>query len=128
MPTFEEIYCQRQRCDKQTFRRDLFWKCLPAYAAPVAWLMGGMSGSFFDADRDLLAGVALAARSEQISEEVRDFFEHPANRRWPRRVLRLRLSTARLRRLARHYLADAPASGADSNPPVPLSHTALARR
>ena len=130
MPNFEEIYCQRHHCDKGRFRRDLFWKCVPPHAIPLAWLFGGVRGSFFEADREMLAGVAVATRGERISDEVHDFFHHPANRRWLRRVLRIRMSTAKLRLIAQDYIAAVPAEAPDggSNPPVPMAAPAVARR
>lgn len=112
MNSFQETYCASTGCSPPRFCTRVFWHCLNPATAFFAALLGGPNADFFSADRDLIAQVGRAGSMDRIREEVRDYFHDPRNRTWLRRKLKLRLSTARLRALAKAHLDDPEASAA----------------
>ena len=76
--------------------------CLARRAAPIFALLGG--SDFFAADRELIDAVAGAIAMDEVRAAVDDYWDHPANRQWLRRVAGLRVSTLRLRQVASEYL------------------------
>jgi hypothetical protein len=137
MNSFQETYCAGTGCSPVQFRRRVFWRCLPPMTRLAAPLFGGMNSEYFSADRDLIASAGRAASVAQIRDEIRDYFHDPRNQLWLRGKLRLRLSTARLRALARAYLPDEPVPLASSAPrtlaisgatqPIPASSVDITR-
>jgi hypothetical protein len=104
MQSFEQLYCERNGCDVRRFRRQLFLAILPWQARLAIPLVGGCRGRYFAPDQNLIAAVGEAKALRCVTEEIRDFFMDPENSRWIRRVARVRVSTTRLREIARLYL------------------------
>ncbi len=104
--TFKQIYCEEHRCQPPAFFQKIFWRCLPPLAIPFVPFVGGMQSGYFDADRELIRAVGTATSMAEVRDEIRDYFSHPQNRGWLRRVWNIRVSTHRLKRLARLYLQD----------------------
>lgn len=102
--TFAETYCAGHRCAPRTFTWQAFWRCLHPCAVPVAPLALWLFPQHFETDWELIRRAARCSSLRQVDEEIRDFVADPANRSWWRRVARIRLSTQRVRRLARCYL------------------------
>ena len=113
--TWQEVYCARYDRTPAQFRGGVFWRTLHRHALPVAPLL--LLTGHFDADRQLIANCARARSMRQIREEIEDHRYHPVNRGWLRRQLALRVSTQRLREMAREYLPG-------SNLPPPISPSA----
>jgi len=65
-----------------------------------------MESDYFNADRELIRGAGSAVTMAQVKEEIRDYFLTAHNGGWLRRIWSVRVSTNRLRRLARIYLPD----------------------
>lgn len=104
MKTWEEAYCDRHRCTPAQFRRRVFWFALHRHAVPLAPLL--LIGEHFAADHDLIIACGRVKTMRHIWEELEDHRCHPQNIGWLRRQAGLRVSTHRLRRLARDYLPD----------------------
>ena len=102
MRTFEESYCDRHRCTPAQFRRWVFWSTLHRHALPIAPLL--LIGDHFSADFGLISSCGRAQTQQHIVEEMEDHRYHPLNTGWLRLGLGLRVSTHRLRKLAREYL------------------------
>jgi len=102
--TLEQIFCEERRCAPDRFRRRLFWQSLPVPIRPIAWILGGYGSPMFAADRELIDAVGLAHTVEDVREDVRDYFMNSENRRLARRVFRLRISTQRMKTIAKSYL------------------------
>jgi len=100
--TFEEVYCARNGTTATGFRRAVFWRCLHPGAVALAPLLF-LSG-YFALDRDLVAACGQARNFRQVCEELDDYRHSPRNRGLLRRRLNVRLSTTRLRQIARQYL------------------------
>src|SRR5262245_48935803 len=103
--TLSEAFCDRHGCTAADFRRRFFWRTLHRHALPLAPLL--RLGGYFAVDEDLIAGCGSARSMRDLQEEIQAHRHHPLNRGWLRRQLALRISTHRLRRLARSYLPGA---------------------
>jgi hypothetical protein len=117
MKTFEELFCEVNKCTPAEFPRRLFWKCLYRHALPVAPVLMVLSPKYFAPDKQLIADVRRAEKMNQVWEEVRQYFADSTHRHWLRRRGNVRISARRLINLAREYL---PASGSPP-PPYPPS-------
>ncbi len=91
----------------EEFASFLFWRCLYRRAVPLVPLLRAMDPDYFAPDRELIARVARVQTMRELGEELRDFSEDSRNRSWLRRFGRVRLSTRRVRRVARAFLAEA---------------------
>lgn len=105
--TFQENYCASRGCAGEEFTSHLFWRCLHRHALPLAPLVAVLQPDFFAADRELIMLAGRARTMQELNEEIRDFMHDTRNNRWWRMRAQVRVSTQRLRRVARHYLADA---------------------
>lgn len=126
MKTFEELFCEAHGYSPAQFRSKVFWRCLTWRGKLFAVFLGGLMGEHFGPDRTFITGAGRATDMAQIRTEVRDYFEDPLNRGWLRQVADIRVSTRRLRNLARRYLPEsatgssAPMEHVDSTPPMVL--------
>ena len=114
MKTLLENYCAAHRCPEAEFQRRIFWRSLHLHARPVAWLLRRIAPDYFALEHELIDYVGLARNSRDLNEEIRDYHMDHRNQRWWRRVVRIRLSTHRLRSQVRIYLPARP-----SVPPFP---------
>jgi hypothetical protein len=115
--SFEELFCEANRCQLAEFSQKVFWECLYRHALPLAPFLLLFNSRHFDADRQLIQEVRRAERLDQVWEAVRDFFVDPRHAGWLRRQGNIRISGRRLIRLARVYL---PPQGVPP-PPYPTS-------
>jgi len=104
MKTLAEIYCTEHRCAAARFDRRLFWRCLHRSALPIAPLALWLWPDRFQPDWELIRSAARCSSLRELDEEIRDFTTNSANQHWWRRVARLRLSTRRVRQVARLHL------------------------
>lgn len=103
-PTFAECFCAQHGITSEQFARAVFRRALYRRALPVAWFLGFLMHDYFAADFDFIHGVERLRRLRDFASEAERFNEHPTNRGWLRRRLRLRISTHRLKRLIRETL------------------------
>ena len=114
---FRERFCAVQDCRDEQFVRRVLWYCLHRHALPVARVFSLLDRSYFDADLEVIAQAGQSQTLAQIEEELRNFVHDSRNMRWWRRTGRVRISTHRLRELARRcFSATSPAAGAK---PIP---------
>jgi hypothetical protein len=111
--TFKQAFCEATRCDEDEFVRHVFWRTIHRRAALLVPFLGGADSEYFASDRQLIKSAGNATRVTHVRNEVRDYFNEADAVRWPRRVLRLRISTTRLVDLSKSYLR-----GSDSRPPM----------
>lgn len=98
MATVEDLFCARENCDQQQFRRRLFRECLYA-PARAALSVGGFDSDFFQPDRDLIADIAQARSAHDIKAAIEEFHSSTPNRSFARKYLKMRVSTTKLREL-----------------------------
>jgi hypothetical protein len=124
MKSFEELFCEAHGCSAAQFQPKVFWRCLTWRGKLFAIFLGGSTGEHFGPDRTFITGAGRATDMAQIRTEIRDYFEDPLNRGWLRQVADIRVSTRRVRNLARRYLPEsatgslAPMENVDSTTPL----------
>jgi hypothetical protein len=95
--TFEERFCSHYHLPPERYRSAMFRRCLyrrTLIVYPLFWLF---RKGYFDADLQLISNVGLLRRREDLNAEIDAFRMHCDNMDFPRRVLRLRISTQRVR-------------------------------
>jgi hypothetical protein len=104
--TFEERFCQLNKCDVFAFRQRVFQQCLPPWARVLASFVRIFSPTYFDADFRFVTGLGEASSIAEVRQEAREYLGSPINRRWLRRVGRIRMSATRAIALAKGFLPD----------------------
>lgn len=102
--TFREHYCVACDCRPDNFRRHIFWRCLHPHVWVLAPFISLFHPEYFAADRGLIARAACARTLRELNEEIRDYADDSRNHGWWRGRAQVRLSTHRLRALARVHL------------------------
>ncbi len=115
--TWEESYCERHRCTPLQFRQRVFWRTLHWHALPLAPFL--LPTGFFAEDLELIGACGQVRGMRELREELKEFRFRRVSESWLRRAMAIRVSTERLRRLARDYLP-----GASLPPPFGVSDTA----
>jgi hypothetical protein len=73
--------------------------CLYRRALVFRYLLAPVLPSLFKADHELVTRVGLLTKPEALDDEIDVYWHHPSNRSFPRRVMCIRVSTRRVRRL-----------------------------
>jgi hypothetical protein len=99
MESLKQAFCRTHACSLENFERKAFLAALYPHARVLTWF-GGAQAECFVADRALIGYCGRLCSIQEIDSELREYATHPENRRFVRRVLRLRVSGRRLKRLA----------------------------
>ncbi len=99
--SFAVLYCRQLDLPLAEFERHIFRRALYQHARPVAWLLAHGRKDYFRADGEFIEDVGRLTRYEDFFAVALDYSQHYSNGWYPRRVLRLRVSTERMRRLVR---------------------------
>lgn len=102
--TFAEAYCLKHGITSDRFTQVVLARTLYPHARLLAPLLREFNPDHFAADLDLVRGVGQLRRVRDFSHEAAEFAYHPANRGDMRRLLRLRISTKRLKHLMQQTL------------------------
>jgi hypothetical protein len=100
--TLGEVFIARHGCTPKQFRKRVFWRTLHFQAVLLAPLL--LLGHHFAADFELISACERARSMRSVREEIGVFRHDSRNMGWLRRVVRIRLSTQKLLRLAHAYL------------------------
>lgn len=95
MKTFRELYCEQRQIASDRYETDLVRRCLHWRARPFYWLLG-MNREYTSPDFDFVRSVGELHSRRQFRDEAAEYFYHPGNGGFFRRVLRLRVSSRRL--------------------------------
>lgn len=68
--------------------------------------LSALQSDYFAPDRDLILNASRARSMRELDEDIRDYMQDSRNHRWWRMRAHVRLSTQRLRGLARRYFAE----------------------
>jgi hypothetical protein len=98
--TFDEQFCSHYGGPLSRYQPELLARALHPAARWLRPLVLCFDPHFFDADMALIARLAQVTRVRDLILETRDFLDFPADDRFLRRQLRLRLSVGRLRDIA----------------------------
>jgi hypothetical protein len=115
-PTFSECFCAKHNIPPEKFARAVFRLSLYRRTYFFRWLLPLISQNYFAADFDLVYGVERLRRMRDFVSEAEHYNEHPGNRGFLRRTLRLRVSTTRLKAIIRETL---PRKAGDTTPALP---------
>ncbi|MEI6861501.1 MAG: hypothetical protein WCL04_04535 [Verrucomicrobiota bacterium] len=115
-PTFAEAWCAKHGIAPADFAAAVLPRVLHLPARLVMPLCRFFNANHFAADMDLVRAAGALRRVRDLADEITDFTHHPANTGFLRRVLRLRVSTHRLRALMRATLP--PHGDGGSRPPT----------
>lgn len=112
--TFRAAFCAQFECTDEVFIRRVFWKCLRPTALPFAvcprWFWPGL----FEVDFDSLERVGRTRSASELNVELRSYQDNLRLRGGRlKRLLRLRISCARLQKLAEQLFAPAPKVASD---------------
>lgn len=105
--TFKTAYCTAHACPPEHFGRRVFRKVIHRRAMPASLVLWVLHPGFFQADFELIQAAGEAADARQLEEHLQDYRLDSRNLHWARRRAFLRISTRRLRRLAREAWAQA---------------------
>jgi len=108
--TFAEKFCAQRHIALENYEAAALRLSLHTGARVLRPLLA-LFGNYFSPDHDFVRGVGRISRLSDFEAEARDFSHHPSNRGLLRQGLRLRISTRKLRRLARSALADGAPGG-----------------
>ena len=97
--TFAEFFCNQRRLPPERYRSAMLRCCLHRRALIFLPLLSLFAPNHFEADYELITGVGLMRTTEALNDEIHAYYDHPDNRRFLRRTLRLRVSVKRLRRV-----------------------------
>lgn len=107
MATFADLYCARHRLPPAAFTPRVLRHSLRLHARLLRPVLEFAHPGFFDPDIDFVSAVGRLTSLRGFAEERTDFHHHPGNRNALRTFFRLRISSARLRRLAEDTFAHA---------------------
>lgn len=97
--TFAQLLCQHCEVSPEAYAEIMFRRCLYRHARLFRPFLRSLMDDYFDADAELILGVGSLRRAEDLDDEIAAFFSCRCGRSFLRRVLRLRLSTRRVRDL-----------------------------
>ena len=98
---FIDLYCQQHGIDAAEFGAHIFERALYPQARPLTGVLGLIRRDYFQADRFFIDDVSRMQRYEDFHAIGVDYSQHHSNGWFLRRVLRLRVSTERMRRIVR---------------------------
>ena len=105
VPTFQESYCADGDCPDAHFVDRVLGRCLHWRARMLRPLLDLMQPDHFAPDRELVEQVGRVRGLAQLDQEIRDYVTDHRNASWVRGRAKIRISTRRLRMLARSYLS-----------------------
>lgn len=109
MPTIAERYCARHRINAERFARRALLRSLPLQGLLLYPLLSALPG-FFDPDLEFVRDIGRQRTLRDFAVDAVDFKIHPDNSSFARRVLKLRVSSRKLRRHLATALAENDAS------------------
>jgi hypothetical protein len=103
--TFAEKYCAQHGLAPEEFLEAAFRRSLYPHARLLRPLLA-LNFNYFAADREFIRGIGRLTRFRDFVTEVQDFRDDSNNRGFLRRVLRLRVSVTRARRLVQRTMPE----------------------
>lgn len=116
-PTFKQRFIEKTGGNPDDFTRDVLRLTLPPHARLLLPFARVFDDTLLAADYDLISDIAQLTSRREFSDSVGVRRFHPANHGFLRKVVRVRVSIARLHRLV--YDVMRPADGRTSAAPFP---------
>jgi len=114
MNTFKAKFCERHRCAPGSFARKVLWRTLPLPLLPLAFIWTLVCRSAFAPDLRLIEFCGEARDLRTVGDEIAGYFSEAFCWSFGRRRLHFRVSTYKLKRLARKNLETDGASGRET--------------
>lgn len=111
LKTFRELYCEQRQISYDRYEADVVRRCLHRRARPFYWLLG-LNREYTSPDFQFVRSVGDLRNRRQFRDEAAEYFYHPGNGGFFRKVLRFRVSSRRLQALFEELMGR-------SNVPVP---------
>lgn len=99
--TFAEIYCEREGLSPAELNGTLFFRALYPQARPFLPFAHWLAPGHFLADHEFCQEVGNLRSLEDFALVLTSYIEHPSNRGFLRRRLRIRVSARRMFRIVR---------------------------
>lgn len=112
MSSFAELFCARHNLSLEQFEEEVIARSIHYHATLLWRLINWVHPDYFTADRQFIRALADVRSLRDFRVESSAFTHHPANRGFLRRMLKVRVSSGRLRRLIASYLQSARDDGA----------------
>ncbi len=94
---FRFVYCAWRKCSVEKYGRKLFWRALPLWARPWAWLIFRFNPDFFTLDFRLLDEVGRVCDASELGLAIEAFRDDcRLNRSFVHEKLHIRISGRRL--------------------------------
>ncbi|MCF7689811.1 MAG: hypothetical protein K9M98_15265 [Cephaloticoccus sp.] len=110
-----ERYCAKYGIPGEKFMRHIRRKALYPHARFIVPVLVLFNGDYLAADNDFIEDVGQITTYGEFSASVVEFIYHPANDGFRRRILRLRVSTERMRKLVKQILPDPKVARSDDD-------------
>lgn len=94
--TFRDVFCRRFAVVSERYEVEMLQRCLTRRARLAGPLIRLFARHFFSVDQLFVQSIGRARTADDLKTELKAFREHPDNRLWSRRVLKLRLSVWRI--------------------------------
>jgi hypothetical protein len=114
MSSFAEIFCAHHKLSPAQFEDEVIARAIHLHATLLWRVINLVHPEYFTADRQFIRALADIRSLRDFRVESSSFTHHPTNRGFLRRVLKIRVSSGRLRRLIARYLQTARESDADA--------------
>ena len=104
--TFKELYCTRHHLKSADFVQVMLERGLYPHIRPLYHILDRIDRGFFDADREFLTNIGELSSIRQLRDEADEYSRDRRNRRFLRRVMRLRVSSRRVQSILRKEMAE----------------------
>jgi len=99
-------FCKKHQCQPEDFEKKVLLRCLYVFASPAAWLIWPVSQNFFQEDLDLINELKDITSFGQVRDIVSFYSIQPRKKNLLRQWLNIRMSKAKLLKLARSILRE----------------------
>lgn len=107
---FSGQFCRQFKVSPDRYRAAVLKRTLYPAARMLRPVLRLIDRDYFSADQDYIDSVGRIQRARELPNESHEFNHHPANRRFLRRTLRLRVSVGRMRALVQTVMSEPLAS------------------
>lgn len=104
MATFAELFCAHYQIPLERFAGALLRRGLHRRAWILLPLLPLLKSQYLVPDYEFIRDIGQLRSLRELPDAIADFRSHPANLRFARRRLYLRMSTRRVSRLVRHIM------------------------
>ena len=113
---FHDSFCEHFHVPPERYEQEILQRTLTPGARVLQGFLRLTDRNYFAVDREFIAAIGRLTRHGDFHAEAQDFHDHPDNRGYLRRALRLRVSATLMRGLIDQVWPDFAARRTRSNP------------